>query len=236
MTVKDYITQFDVLLIDMDKTFMFGGNRCGDEQYYEQTYRSFGGKKFNNSGLHEFFNFSYVKLLEKSRNPDFFDAFPTVREFLDSDNYFKEFSSDEKDLIEKTFAAHECGEVPDKCRYVLKELSKSHKLGLISNVWCDSFYFVNRLKDEGVYDLFDVHIFSSDHGAIKPSSKLFQIAIDHFVKTPNELVYIGDNYKRDVIGAKNAGINFVLIQNSPTGEITGDIKPGFIIGGIEELI
>ena len=236
MTAKEYIRQFDVLLFDMDKTFMFGGNKYGNEQDYEKTYKSFGGKKLNNSHLHEFFDFSYMKLLEKSRNPECFDAFPTVREFLDSDEYSKEFESYEKDLIEKTFASHECGWVPDNCRKALNELSKVHRLGLISNVWCESIYFRDRLKEEEVYNLFDIHIFSSDHGAIKPSRKLFQVAIDHFKKKPHELVYIGDNYKRDVIGAKNAGINSILIQNSPAGEITGDVQPDYVISGIEELM
>ncbi len=236
MSAKEFIRQFEVLLFDMDKTIMFGGNRYGDEQDYEKIYKSFGGTKYINSELHDFFYFSYMKLLEKSRDPDFFDAFPTVREFLDADEYFKEFESDEKDLIEKTFAAHECGWVPDNCRKVLNELSKVHKLGLISNVWCESIYFKERLKEEEVYDLFDLLIFSTDHGAIKPSSKLFEIAINHFGMKPNELVYIGDNYKRDVIGAKNVGINSILIQNSPAGDITGDVKPDYVISGIEELV
>ncbi len=236
MNVKDYIKQFDVLLFDMNKTFMFGGDRFSDGQDYEQTYKSFGGKKFNNSELHEFFNFSYVKLLERSRNPDYYNDFPTVRNFLDTEEFFKEISVDERDLIAKAFATHECGEVPDKSKKVLTELSKSHKLGIIGNVWCEGYYFADKLKNAGVYDLFDIHIFSSDHGSIKPSLKLFDIAINHFGKKPSELVYIGDNYKRDVLGSKNAGINSVLIQNSPAGTITGDIKPDYIISGIEELI
>ncbi|HEY0109649.1 MAG TPA: HAD family hydrolase, partial [Fibrella sp.] len=38
-----FIDRFDVLLLDLMDTLMFGGNRFSDEQDYAQTYRQLGG-------------------------------------------------------------------------------------------------------------------------------------------------------------------------------------------------
>ena len=113
----------------------------------------------------------YGELLTRSRDEKFQDDMMTVEELIESDGYFKELSIDDKIIIERVFAYHECGEVPKSCKLTLEKLSKSHKLGLISNVWCKSEYFMDQLKIDGVFDLFEITIFSSDHMSVKPSKK-----------------------------------------------------------------
>ncbi len=236
MTAKEFITNFDILLFDMGKTFMFRGDRFDEEQEYEKTYISFGGKKLSNKILHEIIYYIYGKLLIRSRDEKFQDDMMTVEELIENDEYFKDITNEDKILIEKVFAYHECGVVPISCKETLGNLSNSHKLGLISNVWCKSEYFKKQLKKDEVFDLFEITIFSSDHKSVKPSKKIFNKAIEHFGTLPHKMVYIGDNYKRDVIGSKNAGMKSILVNNSDSSKISGNIKPDYIIHKIEELV
>ncbi|HJY65024.1 MAG TPA: HAD-IA family hydrolase [Ignavibacteria bacterium] len=218
----------------MGKTFMFGGDRFGASQNYEETYRSFGGCRLPSDDIHELINHIYSTLLIVSREPDYFDNFPTVREFMDIDNRFIMYDSYEKDLLEQVFAYHECGSVPDECKDVLLKLSMSHRLGLISNVWCNSLYFTNKLKSENIHDIFEHVIFSSDHGTVKPSPKLFNMATGCFGVHPSDILFIGDNYKRDVIGSMNAGMKSVWVNKND--EMYNGIKPDFEIKHIRELV
>ena len=220
----------------MGKTIMFDGDRFDNEQDYEATYKSFGGKILTNKILHEVIYYIYGTLLTRCRDEKYFDDMITVEQLIESDEYFNAYSAEDKILIEKTFAYHECGVVPESCKNTLVKLSQSHKLGLISNVWCKSEYFKDQLKKDGVFELFDIVIFSSDHKTVKPSKKIFNVAIEHFGILPDKIVYIGDNYKRDVIGSKNAGMKSILVNNSESSKITGEIQPDCIINKIEELV
>ncbi len=218
----------------MGKTFMFGGDRFGASQDYLETYHSFGGCRLTSDEIHELLNHIYGTLLIVSREPDYFDNFPTVREFMDIDDRFIIYDSYEKDLLEQVFAYHECGSVPDECKDVLLKLSMSHRLGLISNVWCNSLYFTNKLKSENVHDIFEHAIFSSDHRSVKPSLKLFNMAAANFGANPSDILFIGDNYKRDVIGSMNAGMKSIWVNKND--EMCNGIKPDFEIKHIRELV
>jgi len=60
------------------------------------------------------------------------------------------------------------------------------------------------------------------------------MAIDHFRLDPTEIVFIGDNYKRDVLGSINAGMKSVWVN--PEGLSPDGVKPDFVIEHIRELI
>jgi HAD superfamily hydrolase (TIGR01549 family) len=235
MNPSKYIKQFEVLLFDMSKTFMFGGDRFNKEQDYEASYKNFGGTRLTNAELHEIIYYTYGTLLERSRNEKFLDDMLSVDELVQTDEYYKGYSEQDKILIEHVFAHHECGTVSESCRETLITLSKSHKLGVISNVWCKSSYFIEQLKNNGVHDFFDIIIYSSDHKTVKPSQKIFDIAVNHFQIPRNKIVHTGDNYKRDVVGSKKAGLNSILVNNSVSSLITGEILPDLVINKIEEL-
>jgi HAD superfamily hydrolase (TIGR01549 family) len=234
MSAKESITNYHVLVFDMANTFMFGGDKFNDSENYESVYRSFGGLKFNNSELTSLIIYIYNTLLTRYRDPEYYDKFVHVRDFLDDDTKFNNLSSNEKDIIEKVFAHFECGTVPEESRNILTELAKTHRLGLISNVWCYSRYYKDELRRSGVYDLFEIVLFSSDHGSIKPSPKLFNMAIKHFGVNPAEMIFIGDNYKRDVIGSINAGMKSVWVNLE--GLLADGVKADVEIKHIRELI
>src|SRR4030095_9635628 len=236
MLASDYIKNFPILIFDMGNTFMYGGDRFDDSQNYEASYRLFGGEKLSNNELHQLVHYSYNTLLERYRDPIYYDNFISLRDFIETDENFSRLDKNEKDLIERVCAHHECGSISEECKLILKGLSNTHRLGLISNVWTYSKYYIDKLKKENVYEMFEVILYSSDHGCIKPSIKLFNKAIEYFNIDPSQMVFIGDNYKRDIVGPKNAGMKSILVTNGRTdGEIDG-IKPDYMIEHIRELV
>lgn len=235
-SVTEFLKMFQGILFDMGDTFMFDCDRFLDNEDFEATYRSLGGEHLTQDELTKSIRHIYNSLLIIGRDVDRYESFPTVSDFLSTDAYFKDFGPQDREIIKKVFAVHECGEIPASSRRVLNHLSKSYRLGLISNVWSDSDIFRSKLMDAGVHDLFGTLIFSSEYGAIKPAKQLFEKAAHHFGLPYHELVYIGNNYRRDIVGAKSTGMHAILVNNGPASEITGEVKPDYVISSIEELI
>ncbi|MBW2623449.1 MAG: HAD family hydrolase [Deltaproteobacteria bacterium] len=234
--VIQFIQKFDMLLFDMGDTFMFNCDRFSSSEDYLAMYQSLGGTKLSQSELSGAIRHIEESLLKVARDERRYDSFPRLRDFIESDSFFKDFSGREKKLVEDLFSRQECGEIPQSLIRVLKQLAANFKLGLISNVWADKTIFEEKLKEAGLNNLFDPMLFSSEYGSIKPAARLFEIAAEFTGIPCPELVYIGNSYKRDIIGAKARGMSAILVNNGLASEITGETQPNFVIAGIEKLI
>ena len=95
-------------------------------------------------------------------------------------------------------------------------------LGLISNVDSDIKHLFDKL---GLTPLLQVVITSLDVGYRKPQPEIFKEATSHAGVETNESMYIGDQYQIDVLGAKKAGMQGVLLDRN-----------GFFSEDTEELI
>ena len=99
----------------------------------------------------------------------------------------------------------------------LKE--KGYILGLISNIDSD----IKPLLDElGLMAFLDVVVTSRDSGYHKPSPEIFRYAAEQAAVKVEESIYIGDQYQVDVLGAKDAGMQAVLLDRN--GFSADDIK------------
>jgi putative hydrolase of the HAD superfamily len=91
----------------------------------------------------------------------------------------------------------------------LRELrSRGLELGIVSNF--DSRLF-NVLRGLGIADLFDTVTISSLAHAAKPSSKIFELALEQHAVEPGEAMHVGDSVRDDVEGATKAGLSAVLL-------------------------
>ncbi len=89
----------------------------------------------------------------------------------------------------------------------LKE--KGLTLGLISNDDRD----LRPLCDElGLSSLLEVVVTSRDAGKPKPQPEIFQEALRQAGVEASEAMYVGDQYKVDVVGAEQTGIKGVLLD------------------------
>ncbi|GCF95460.1 haloacid dehalogenase [Enterococcus florum] len=87
----------------------------------------------------------------------------------------------------------------------LQELAKSYKLGIITNgytqrqeVKLEALKIRKIIPEENI-------LISEKFGVAKPDRRIFDQMAKRLACDSSELIYIGDNYRNDVLGAKEAG-------------------------------
>ncbi len=94
----------------------------------------------------------------------------------------------------------------------LKQLEKNELiLGLISNIDRDISPLFDKL---GLTPLLKVVVTSLDFGFHKPQPEIFHEAATQAGVIVNESIYVGDQYRIDVLGAKEAGMRGILIDRN----------------------
>ena len=90
----------------------------------------------------------------------------------------------------------------------------------------------------GLSRYLDFVISSANLGRIKPQASIFDYALGRVGAVPRETVHVGDHYYADVLGARAAGINPVLIDRweyAPGADCTVITSlselPGLILAG-----
>lgn len=96
------------------------------------------------------------------------------------------------------------------------------RLGVVSN---SDGRVEAALAAAGLLDRFVVVVDSTLVGVEKPDPRIFEVALDHLGLPAAEAVYVGDLYEVDVVGARRAGIEPLLLD--PSG--------GFAGGGVRTL-
>ena len=98
---------------------------------------------------------------------------------------------------------------------VIKGLhERGYKLGIISNLIGEN-EVPDWLEEDGLAEYFDTVILSSVCGLRKPCSEIYAVACKDIGVAPENCVSVTDNVKRDITGAKEAGIGCSIIFRSP---------------------
>ena len=120
--------------------------------------------------------------------------------------------------------------------YVLPMLEgfkkQGYMVGLITNGRHELQYA--KLKLTGLLYVFDEILVSGDYPAEKPDKELFLIACEKLGIEPAEAVYVGDNRKNDIDGAKGAGMRAVWLCGTNDTQ-TGRFEPDATIRDLREL-
>lgn len=94
---------------------------------------------------------------------------------------------------------------------VLESLLEKYELALISDAqWV---FTEPEMAMLGLTPFFKFRILSSRFGFKKPDGRLFDMAMKKLMIKPEESVYIGDNPPKDLVGAKKAGMKFILFRS-----------------------
>lgn len=113
--------------------------------------------------------------------------------------------------------------------HVLRELrERGLRLGLCSN-W--DWDLDRHLRHNQIHDLFDAIVCSARVGFRKPHPRIFATVIDRIGVRPENMVFVGDSWTDDVVGAAAAGFQSVHLARSacPVAEHTkapciGDLR------------
>jgi putative hydrolase of the HAD superfamily len=222
------IDRFKALLFDMNSTFMFGEDRFGDEEDFYQTYLSTGGERLSSAEVTRFIRACYDGMSGDFENPARYDDFPSLVEGF---RLYSRAPEEELPFLERTFALHELGSVPELSAAILRRLSKTHRLALVANIWAPKAPWLEEFKRAGIEDVFHHAVFSSDFRSIKPSPVLYQRALQGVGVEPGEALFVGDSLRYDMEGAKRVGITTVWVTPNPMPHPSVD----HVISGIQEL-
>jgi len=98
--------------------------------------------------------------------------------------------------------------VPEDVRRVLPQLKQAgYILAVISN---RDKPFQALLQEHGIGEFFDFSLAAGEVNTFKPEPGVFEHALRRVNLSPQEAVYVGDNYYADVVGARRAGLRPVL--------------------------
>ena len=202
---------------------MFGEDRFGPEHDYAATYRRFGGH-LPSGDVRRLIQASYDHLDARYPDPAYHDCFLTVREALRALPEAGGLGNAELDRLERTFAAHELGRIPPTYAAAIKRLAQTYRLGLVADVWSEQGPWLDELRRADVHDLFEALVFSSEVGSVKPSPRPFRIAVERMGARPADVLVIGDSARRDISGAKAAGLAALWIgQGTPPAGAVPDL-------------
>ena len=89
------------------------------------------------------------------------------------------------------------------------------KVGVLSNTIWPRAWHVGFFERDGVYDLVDGDVYTSEIAWTKPDERAFRAAMDAVgVTDPERCVYVGDRLFDDVYGAQSAGLRAIHIPHS----------------------
>ncbi|NKB60524.1 MAG: HAD-IA family hydrolase [Alphaproteobacteria bacterium] len=231
MRVHSFLNAFDVLLLDVNGTFMFGQDRFGPDQDYATTYRTLGGRTLSDGRVDELVGACIERLTVVGRDSTRDADFPSITEVLRETAAALE--ADQFAFIARVIAAHELGMVPPSFAAALHVLAQNHRLVVVSNIWSEKAPWHRTFQEAGIEDLFQAFIWSSDGHATKPAPELFERAIAAAGVPRNRIAFVGDHPRRDIEGAVRVGLATVWIDDGTRRPPS--VSPGLTIGSLLEL-
>jgi putative hydrolase of the HAD superfamily len=231
----DILTRFRAVLLDMNGTFLFGGDRFGPGQDYAATYRDLGGSGLSPEVVHEAVRTCYDAMEVIYNDPARCDSFPRVLDTLRTMPTARGLPAAELRLLERVIAQHEVGRVPAAYADWVRRLARSRVVGVVANVLSRKDLWLQEFARAGVLEHFAVTVFSSDSSSIKPSRKLFDQAVSALDVPRSEVVFVGDNLRCDIGGATGAGLAAVWIDRDGRGRTARDPQPDLVVGDLRDL-
>jgi FMN phosphatase YigB (HAD superfamily) len=114
----------------------------------------------------------------------------------------------------RVLAEHECGAVPPAYADWLCDTSRTHWLGLITNICSPKDRWLDQFARDGIDGVFSASVWSSDGRSIKPSAVLFEEILAAWPGSRDRLAMVGDSPRCDIAGAQRVGLATILVGNT----------------------
>lgn len=117
---------------------------------------------------------------------------------------------------------------------ILDELQKEYTLAAVSDgqkIWAEA-----ELQRLDLTRYFPVRVISSDYGFRKPAPGLFMAALDELKLEPKDVIYVGNDMYRDVLGSKKLGMKNIYFQSNQGDQRYHGYDSDYIIYRIEDLL
>lgn len=197
------------LLLDMNGTFMFGEDRFGDSEDFSVHYFTIGGT-LPKDEINKIARSAYEYLDIRYPDENYRQSFPSLESAIHA-VVGEAMDIDEIEKIIETFAFHELGRIPKEYAQGLNKLRQRFTLAAVIDIWSPKTMWLKEFERAGISNLFSAVSFSSDHGMVKPSPRPFELVLGRLGITRSEAIVVGDSPRRDLGGAKSAGIDCILV-------------------------
>jgi len=114
------------------------------------------------------------------------------------------------------------------------------RVGVLSNTIWSREYHERVFARDGVLDLIDAAVYSSEIAHAKPHVEAFAAAVTALgVADPATCVYVGDRPFEDIHGAQRAGLRAILVPHSdipPDQQVPVEVHPDGIVQRLVEVL
>ena len=122
-----------------------------------------------------------------------------------------------------------------EAREVLHALrARGLRTGLLSNTHWPREQHESWLARDGLLDLLDARVYTSDLDVVKPHEDAFRALLDAVGVDAHEAVFVGDRLWDDVYGAARLGMRTVWIRNDEVPPY--DVTPDATVDTLAELV
>ena len=108
------------------------------------------------------------------------------------------------------------------------------KLGLVTNGFAATHH--DKIDRLGLRERMDAFFLADEVGMVKPDPELFRHACRALGSEPARTAMVGDRYRRDVVGAHEAGLFTVLLDVHGIPVPDGGPRPDAIVRSIGEVL
>ncbi|GJL68977.1 MAG: hypothetical protein NPIRA06_16120 [Nitrospirales bacterium] len=203
------LSKFSAVLLDMNSTFMFGEDRFGADENFFEYYRTTKGQ-LSEEAVDDIIRSAYSYLDRLYPDPEYRESFPTLEIAIRS-VVKEQLPNHEIDSLIATFAYHELGHIPPNYADAIRTLADTYLLGAVIDIWAPKDCWIDEFRRTNVYHCFSAFSFSSDIGAVKPSTLGFLRVAKQLGVAPANVIVIGDSTRRDLGGAIAAGMECILV-------------------------
>lgn len=122
----------------------------------------------------------------------------------------------------------------DDCLEILDELRKKYKLGVLTN----GSVIAQRPKLElmEIDKHVDYTLVSGETPYQKPDPRVFMFACEQMDVKPEEVVFVGDTFHTDIVGALNCGMEAIWICSDPQRTSDWPVKRIYKLKELREIL
>jgi putative hydrolase of the HAD superfamily len=120
-------------------------------------------------------------------------------------------------------------------RQVLQSVrDRGLRTGLLSNTHWPRDWHEERLVDDGLVDLLDVRVYTSDLEYRKPHAAAFGAVLDALDVRADRAVFVGDRMHDDMFGAHAMGMRTIWIRNAAWE--SWDVEPDAVVDSLAQVV
>lgn len=123
---------------------------------------------------------------------------------------------------------------PDAAPLLRALRERGLRIGLLSNTHWPRHWHERILARDGVLDLIDVRIYTSELRHTKPHAEAFRAVLEPLEVWPGDAVMVGDRPFDDISGGRSVGMRTVLLPNEHVPQ--APVEPDATIARLADLL